>query len=222
MRALYGGSGNDVLVAIAADGDLKPLTGSFTAYPTFTGGTPITDLLTAASAVASTVTPDSRGRVMFYGPDAYTGSVWLQGTAGGLRWLVNPSDLASRGVGPPSAGAYSAGLYGVGNYSGGSPPQNPPGRVTNLAVTGTTLDTVSLAWTAPSGATSYRVAETNFDTSITVTPTTYTATGLQANTTYLFTVYAVNATGSSSGVSISATTVLAAPQPPVITSLTVT
>lgn len=115
-RLLYGGTGGDLLATIGTDGDYRPTTDSFTAYPTFTGGAPITDLQTAAGVAASTVTPTGN-RIIFYGPDAYTGPMWLQDVndATAPRWLVNPTDLATRAGGSGST-AYGADPYGSGAY----------------------------------------------------------------------------------------------------------
>lgn len=102
-RILFGGTGGDIAAQISSDGDYEPAAAStFNAYPSFTGGVRITDLLTLAGDVATVVAPvvlaDGSVRVMFYGPDAYVGPIWLQDNADPTepRWLVNPTDMAAR------------------------------------------------------------------------------------------------------------------------------
>jgi poly(3-hydroxybutyrate) depolymerase len=71
-----------------------------------------------------------------------------------------------------------------------------PAAPTGLSVTGTTGSSVSLSWSASSGATSYNVyrggAKVGSSTS-----TSYTDSGLAANTTYSYAVTAVNSVGES-------------------------
>ncbi|MFD0593699.1 PHB depolymerase family esterase [Catellatospora coxensis] len=72
----------------------------------------------------------------------------------------------------------------------------PPGAPTGLAVTGTTNVSVTLSWTAVSGATGYHVYRGGTKvTASPVTGTSYTDGGLTASTTYSYTVRAVNAAG---------------------------
>lgn len=68
-----------------------------------------------------------------------------------------------------------------------------------LAVTGTTDTSASLSWNSVSGAVGYNVYRdgAKVNTSA-VTATTYTDTGLTANTTYSYTVTAVDSTGAES------------------------
>ncbi len=76
-----------------------------------------------------------------------------------------------------------------------------------MTVTGTTSNSVSLSWTAPSGTvTGYYVMQ-NGSRAASVTATSATVTGLAAATTYTFTVVAYNSAGQSpaSG-AVSATT----------------
>ena len=100
-RTFFGGSPADVLAQPTPSATDDPTalgfvtSGSLTVWSASTGGTQLTDLQTAGGAATSTVTPDSLGRIMFYGPDPYTAAVWVQ-DANGNRWRIDPSDLASR------------------------------------------------------------------------------------------------------------------------------
>ncbi len=100
-----------------------------------------------------------------------------------------------------------------------------PPAPTGLAVTGTTDTSVSLSWTAVSGAASYNVYRngTKANTSA-VTGTSYTDTGLASGTTYSYTVAAVDGSGSVGAQSpaVNATTTGTPAGPPAPTGLTVT
>src|ERR1700678_633072 len=97
------------------------------------------------------------------------------------------------------------GRAGSGGGSGGG--TTAPAAPSGLAVTGTTSSSVSLSWTAPSGTvTGYYVAQDGSQVA-TVTGTTDTVTGLNASTSYTFTVSAYNSGGQSAASnSVSATT----------------
>jgi poly(hydroxyalkanoate) depolymerase family esterase len=108
--------------------------------------------------------------------------------------------------------AYRDALF-FGLDGGGTP--TPPGAPTGLTVTGVTDTSVSLSWTAVSGATGYHVYRggTKVTTSA-VTGTAYTATGLTAGTGYTFTVTTVSASGESGqSAPVSATTTGGTPPP---------
>lgn len=96
-----------------------------------------------------------------------------------------------------------------------------PSAPTGLKVTATTSTTASLSWTAPTGATSYKILRANTVVG-TATGTTYTDTGLTAATSYTYTVEAVNSAGTSSASSaVTATTTAASTAPNAPTALTV-
>jgi hypothetical protein len=99
-RTLYGGSPADVIAQVTADdGDLAPAAGvALTAWDSATGGTQLTDLQNSAGSAITQVTPDSVGRVLFYGPDPFAAPIYLQDSSG-YRWRIDPADLAAR-VGP--------------------------------------------------------------------------------------------------------------------------
>jgi chitodextrinase len=104
----------------------------------------------------------------------------------------------------------------------------PPSVPTNLAVTGTTASTVSLAWTASTdnvGVTGYKIYRAGAQVG-TATTTSYTDVSLTSSTSYSYTVLAYDAAGNNSAQSPA---VLATTQtlsdttaPSVPTNLTVT
>jgi len=96
-----------------------------------------------------------------------------------------------------------------------------PSAPTGLKVTATTSTTVSLSWTASSGATGYKVLRGGTVIG-TTTGTTYTDTGLTASTSYTYTVEADNSAGTSAASSsVTATTAAASTAPNAPTGLTV-
>ena len=121
-------------------------------------------------------------------------------------WFAQPSDVVDDIVLTGPAGA-------------GSPPPPPPptgtapSAPTALHATGTTSSSVSLAWTASSGATSYNVYRNGTKVG-SATATSFTDTGLAAATTFSYAVTAVNTAGESAmSTAVSATTSAAAPPP---------
>ena len=88
---------------------------------------------------------------------------------------------------------YTGGSSGGGGTGGGT---SAPAAPTGLAVSGTTSTSVSLSWTASSGATSYSVFRNGVSVG-TSTSTSYTDSGLNPSTSYSYYVEAVNSTGTS-------------------------
>ncbi|GAA3119303.1 glycoside hydrolase family 18 protein [Streptomyces rameus] len=87
-------------------------------------------------------------------------------------------------------------VYGPDGGGGGDPAPTVPAAPAGLTVTGTTSSSVSLSWSAVSGATAYNVYRNG--TKVTaVTGTSATVTGLTAATSYTFQVTAANAAGES-------------------------
>ena len=87
-------------------------------------------------------------------------------------------------------------VYGPDGGGGSDPAPTVPATPTGLTVSSTTSSSVSLAWSAVSGATGYNVYRSG--TKITaVTGTSATVTGLAASTSYSFQVTATNSAGES-------------------------
>ncbi|MEU4037051.1 chitinase [Streptomyces collinus] len=87
-------------------------------------------------------------------------------------------------------------VYGPDGGGGGDPAPTVPSAPGGLSVSGTTSSSVSLSWSAVSGATGYNVYRDG--TKVTaVTGTSATVTGLSASTSYSFQVTATNSAGES-------------------------
>ena len=116
-----------------------------------------------------------------------TTSTTITGLAANTSYSFTVSASNSAG-----SSAQSAPVTATTAGGGTQVPPTPSG----LAVTGTTCTSVSLSWSASSGATSYRVYR-GTALAATVTGTGTTVTGLSASTAYAFRVSAVNAAGES-------------------------
>ncbi|MER5909196.1 glycoside hydrolase family 18 protein [Streptomyces sp. NPDC001982] len=98
--------------------------------------------------------------------------------------------------GQPAYYADDISVFGPDGGGGGDPAPTVPGTPSGLAVSGTTSSSVSLAWSAVSGATGYNVYRNG--TKVTaVTGTSATVAGLAASTSYSFQVSATNSAGES-------------------------
>lgn len=88
-RQIYGASGAAQVVSLTG----TPTLAAATVKTARTGGTTVTDILNMAGAnIAGVVTPDSRGQIIFQGPDNTTATYWLDFGDGGPRWAINPVD----------------------------------------------------------------------------------------------------------------------------------
>ncbi|MFJ6899120.1 chitinase [Streptomyces hokutonensis] len=156
----------------------------------------------------------------------YTLSAWVQGgysylgvtgtgTTDVSTWTPDTtawkqlSTTFTTGASTTSVSVYTHGWYGQAAYyaddisvygpdggRGSDPAPTVPATPTGVTVSSTTSSSVSLAWSAVSGATGYNVYQNG--TKITaVTGTSATVTGLAASTSYSFQVTATNSAGES-------------------------
>ncbi|MFF7334645.1 chitinase [Streptomyces sp. NPDC090306] len=156
----------------------------------------------------------------------YTLSAWVQGgyaylgatgtgTTDVSTWTPDSSSWKqlsttfTTGASTTSVTIYTHGWYGTAAYyaddvsvqgpdggGGGDPAPTVPAAPAGLAVSSTTSSSVSLGWSAVSGATGYNVYRAG--TKVTsVTGTSATVTGLTASTAYSFQVTATNSAGES-------------------------
>jgi chitodextrinase len=171
----------------------------------------------------------------------YTLTAWVRGNyvylgvvGGASTWTPSAANWTQLTVTGNTGSAtslqvYLHGWYAQGTYhaddvslSGQGGTAQPPATPTGLAVTATTSGSVSLAWNASAGATSYTVRR-NGANPVTVSATSTTVTGLAAATSYSFTVSASNAAGASApSAPVTATTAGGGQVPPVPGGLTVT
>lgn len=95
----------------------------------------------------------------------------------------------------------SGGESGVSNTASGATTGTPPAvpaAPTGVSTSGATASSLTVSWSAVSGATSYNVYRNgSIANPLALTSTTFTNTGLAASTTYSFTVTASNANGES-------------------------
>ncbi|MFF5020051.1 chitinase [Streptomyces sp. NPDC001165] len=166
----------------------------------------------------------------------YTLSAWVQGgysylgvtgtgTTDVSTWTPDSSSWKqlsttfTTGASTTSVTVYTHGWYGQAAYyaddvsvygpdggGGGDPAPTVPSAPAGLSVSGTTSSSVSLSWSAVSGATGYNVYRNG--TKVTaVTGTSATVTGLSASTSYSFQVTATNSAGESAkSTAVTATT----------------
>jgi chitinase len=87
-------------------------------------------------------------------------------------------------------------VYGPDGGGGGDPEPSVPGTPGGVSVSGTTASSVSLSWSAVSGATGYHVYRNGTKVAA-VTGTSATVTGLAASTSYAFQITATNTAGES-------------------------
>jgi hypothetical protein len=183
-----------------------------------TVGSPVHSGSAALSgAVSSSDTAQCTQNVAVVAGSQYTLSAWVQGnyvylgvTGGASTWTPGTGSWTQLTVNftatSSSAQIFLHGWYAQGTYfaddvslagPGGPPPPPPtvPPTPTGLRATTIRPTSVSLAWNASTGATGYKVYRgTNVTT---VTGTSATISGLNAATTYTFTVSATNAAGES-------------------------
>lgn len=172
---------------------------------------------------------------------AYSLTAWVRGNyvylgvnGGASTWTTSGSYTQltvnfTTGASQTSVEVYLHGWYGQGTYyaddvsldgPGGGP--TVPAPPAGLTVSGTTSSSISLAWTASTGASGYRVYE---GTALRATAggTSATISGLGSCTTHTYTVRAYNSAGESGPSSpVTATTSGCTTTPPTPAGLNVT
>ncbi|WP_217593161.1 glycoside hydrolase family 9 protein [Cohnella sp. GbtcB17] len=105
-----------------------------------------------------------------------------------------------------------------------NPQPQPPAVPTDLTATAASSTSITLGWTAATGATGYQIEIDGSTTYVSTTGATYTHSGLAAGSTHKYRVRAVNAAGTSGWSALAtATTSQNQPQPPAVpTGLTAT
>ena len=147
---------------------------------------------------AYTLSAYVQGAYVYLGATGYS-STWTP-SAGSYQQL---STSFTTGASTTSVQIYLHGWYAQGTYYAddvslvgpGGQTQVPP-VPTGLSVTGTTSSSVSLSWSASSGATGYNVYRGGTEVA-SVSGTSYTDSGLSASTSYSYTVTATNSAGES-------------------------
>ncbi|AYD86776.1 hypothetical protein SEA_MICRODON_29 [Streptomyces phage Microdon] len=89
-RSIYGADGSAQVVSLSG----TPTLASATVKSARTGGVTVTDIQNMSGAnLGGVVAPDSRGQIIFQGPDGSTATYWLDFGDGGPRWGVRPVDM---------------------------------------------------------------------------------------------------------------------------------
>lgn len=138
------------------------------------------------------------------------GTVPVEYTGGWQTWVTKTANVNVDGTHNlylVFKGTASGGLFNINwlQFTSNADPQLPA-TPQNLRSTGKTTSSVTIAWDSVSGAQGYEVLR-NGNLLTTATGTTYTDSGLSANTSYSYTVRAFNSAGSSAqSNSISVTT----------------
>ncbi|HEY0892002.1 MAG TPA: discoidin domain-containing protein [Cellvibrio sp.] len=128
------------------------------------------------------------------------GTIAVANTGGWQNWVTKTANVSAMGTqdlylvfkGTAAGGLFNVNWLQFSNDNGPAVPAAPQ----NLLSTGKTTSSVSLSWTAASGADGYEILR-NGNLVTTTTSTAYTDSGLSAATTYAYTVRAFNAAGSS-------------------------
>jgi hypothetical protein len=160
-----------------------------------------------------------RGNYVFLGATGTGGTDPQTWAAPGAAWQQLSASFTTSAT-TSAVTIYVNGWYGQGAYyaddfvldgPGGTPPPadtTPPSVPGGASVGGATATSLDLSWTASTdnvGVTGYDVLRGGTTTPVAVTGTSYTATGLTANTSYTFTVRARDAAGNVSAYSAAAT-----------------
>lgn len=181
--ANYAKKGGRQMVAIKAMVDR--VTGGFVALPA-PSGLQVTGVSTSTIALAWNAVSGAAGYDVYRG-GAKVNAALVGGTAYTDSGLASGTSYSYTVKAVTSGGAASTASAAVSGITSGSPP--PLSSPTGLAVSGTTASTVTLAWSAASGASGYHVYRNGGK--ITASPvgsTGYVDSGLTASTSYSYTV----------------------------------
>lgn len=195
-------------------------TGGVVTSPVHSGSDALAGAATSSDDAQCTQTisvqPNSAYTLSAYVEGAY---VYIGATGYSSTWTPSATSYQqlstsfTTGASTTSVQIYLHGWYAQGTYYAddvslvgpGGQTQVPP-VPTGLAVSGTTSSSVSLSWSASSGATGYNVYRGGTKVG-SATGTSYTDSGLSASTTYSYAVTATNSAGESAKSStVSATT----------------
>lgn len=128
------------------------------------------------------------------------GTVPVTSTGGWQNWVTKTANVSVDGTHNlylVFKGSAAGGLFNV-NWLQFSNDNNPglPAAPQNLSSTGKTTSSISLSWTASTGAEGYEILR-NGNLLTTTTGNTFTDNGLSAGTAYTYSVRAFNSAGSS-------------------------
>ena len=192
----YDATGNNSAQSTA----LQATTKADTTPPTVPTGLSVTGVTTSTASLSWNPSTDDVGVA---GYKVYR--------AGAQVGTTSATAFTDTGLMPSTAYSYTVSAYdAAGNNSASSSAvqattsaqadTTPPTVPTGLTVTGTTVSTASLSWTASTdnvGVAGYKIYRAGAQVG-TSTVTSYTDTGLSASTTYAYTVSAYDAAGNSS------------------------
>lgn len=136
------------------------------------------------------------GQVYVLGPNTSGGTSYTIRVYDANDSLVQGGRTYTFSLPEACSSACSQPYTGVSYITNGGGGSSVPGAPTNLSVTGTTANSVSLSWAGSSGATGYTVYRNGQSVGSTA-GTTYTDSGLTASTAYTYTVGAYNSAGTS-------------------------
>ncbi|HEY1702292.1 MAG TPA: glycoside hydrolase family 18 protein [Trebonia sp.] len=197
-------AGDTVVASPVYTGDSHALEGT----PTGSDYAQCSQVVSVQPSSSYTLTGEVEGDYVYLGDSGTGGTDTDDWTPAASSWTQLSTSFTT-GASTTSVTIYVHGWYAeppfyaddlvlTGAAGSGSGGGTAPAAPTRLTVTGTTPDSASLSWTAPSGTVTGYYVDENGSQVASVTGTTDTVTGLTASTAYSFTVIAYNSAGSSS------------------------
>jgi len=171
--------------------------------------------ITVRPSTAYTLSAWVRGAYVFLGATGTGGTDPQTWAAPGAAWTQLTTSFTT-GASTSTVTVYVQGWYGQGTYyaddvdldgPGGAADTTPPSVPGTVSVGGATTSSLTVSWSASTdniGVTGYDVLRGGTSAPVTVTGTSYTATGLNAGTSYSFQVRARDAAGNTSAYSTAA------------------